>query len=677
MGGSQVDQQALRWGILGPGNIAKKFATGLQQTDAGTLVAVASRDAAKARAFAEEFGPAEVYGSYQALLADPNVDAVYIATPHPFHPQWTIAACEAGKHVLVEKPIALTAWQTEAMLAAADENDVFLMEAFMYRCHPQIARVVELIKSGEIGDVRAVQASFAFRGGDNPNSRLMNQDLGGGGILDVGGYPVSFARLVAGAASGELFADPVEVVGLGHVGETGIDEYCAAILKFPNGVVGEVATGVRLGRDNNAIVFGTKGSIRLNAPWLPHNTKATIEIRSGGETRIEEPPNDRNLYALEAEAVAAHIADRQAPQMSWSDTLGQMRTLDKWREAVGVTYAVERAGEGERARGGKLAPRSDASIPRIDVPGVPIPMSLLVMGCDNQLKVPHGDAMWDDWIERGGNAFDCAHGYGGGKIEANLGQWMAKRGIRDQVVMIGKGAHTPNCYPDKLTSQLHESLERMQTDHVEIYFMHRDNLEVPVGEFVDVLNEHADAGRIGIFGGSNWTLERVKEANAYAAANGKRGFTALSNNFSFADMVNPVWAGCVASRSQEWRDYLTETQIVSMPWSSQARGFFARASRDFLGDQQLVNSWYSDENFARLERARELAEERRCAAINIALAWILNQPFPVLPLVGPHHISETRQCLEGLDIKLTPEEVVWLDVGGDKPAAREPVAAEA
>jgi aryl-alcohol dehydrogenase-like predicted oxidoreductase len=230
-------------------------------------------------------------------------------------------------------------------------------------------------------------------------------------------------------------------------------------------------------------------------------------------------------------------------------------------------------------------------------------------------------------------------------------------------VVLDKGAHTPNCTPEKLSSQLLESLTRLQMEYVDIYMLHRDNTAVPVGEFISVLNEHKAAGRMRVFGASNWSIERVEAANAWAAEHGLQGFSAMSNNFSLARMVDPVWKGCISASDAHSRAWLTKTQMALMPWSSQARGFFTgRARPDDFSDPELVRSWYSEDNFRRLDRANELARKRGVLPINIALAYVLCQPFPTFPLIGPRMLSETHSSLPGLEITLTPAELRWLNL---------------
>ena len=656
----------LGWGILGPGNIAKRFAADLPASRTGVLVAVGSRNADKAREFAAAHGGARAHGSYEDLLADPEVEAVYIATPHPMHAEWAIKAAEAGKHVLCEKPLTVNHAETMAVVEAARRNDVFLMEAFMYRCVPQTQRLLELIREGAIGDVIHIEASFGFRSKPSPGSRLWEADLAGGGILDVGGYPVSMARLIAGCAVGRAFSDPESVTAVGRVGETGVDEWAAATLQFPGGISAHVLTGVLQTPENVVRVVGSAGYLVVANPWLPGRDSGSsgISVHRLGEDVEQVAVEPTPLYAAEADEVAAHLADRQAPAMSWDDSLGQAATLDLWRQKIGLTYPAERPdADIPTVHGRPLTRNADHIMRYAEIPGVGKPASRLVMGVDNQTTLPHATVMFDDFVERGGTTFDTAYIYGRGQCEQLLGQWIRNRGIRSDVVVIGKGAHTPHCDPESITRQLHESLERLQTDYVDVYFMHRDNPDIPVAEFVDVLDGHLRAGRIKAYGGSNWALDRIAEANAYAEANGRQPFVAVSNNFSLARAMDVPWAGCRSSSDDESREWLEKNQLALMPWSSQARGFFTgRARPDDRSDAELVRCWYSEENFERLARAQDLARRRGVATTAIALAYVLHQEFPTFPLIGPRAVSETSSSFDALHIELSPDEVKWLDL---------------
>ena len=333
----------LQWGVLGTGRIARQFARGLLQSHTGELAAIGSRSNHAALEFARDF-PAVCHNSYEGLLADSRVQAVYVCTPHPAHTEWAIRAAEAGKHVLCEKPLAMNAREAQAIVDAARRHDVFLMEAFMYRCHPQTLRLVECIRQGAIGEVKLIRATFSFCCPYDPQSRLLNAELGGGGILDVGCYCVSMARLIAGAVSGKPFEDPLEVKAVGHIGATGVDEYAVASLAFPNAVVAQIAAGVQLELENNVRIVGTKGSILIPNPWVvnadgPGFSKILVFKSHIPEEIVVE--TDRGLYALEADHVAGQIAQgrKQSPLVSWEDTLGNMRALDHWRsELDGVPY---------------------------------------------------------------------------------------------------------------------------------------------------------------------------------------------------------------------------------------------------------------------------------------------------------------------------------------------------
>jgi predicted dehydrogenase/aryl-alcohol dehydrogenase-like predicted oxidoreductase len=659
----------LSWGIISTGRIAETFANGVLKSKTGKLVAVASRNKEKAEKFAEKYQVPHAFGSYEELLADNKVEAVYIATPHPMHAFWAIKAAEAKKHILCEKPIGLNHAEAMAIVESAIENDVFLMEAFMYRCHPQTKKLVEILRQNIIGDIRVIQATFSFQAQFNPESRLFNNDLGGGGILDVGCYCASMARLVAGVALGKDIAEPVEVKGCGHLGITGVDEWAIASVRFPGDIVAQLSTGVAIAQENVVRIFGTKGFILIPSPW--------IISRDGGESKIliniygEKSPQeiiiktDSGLYSIEADTVAENIERRQAqfPAMTWDDTLGNMKTLDMWRQSIGLVYEREKSEKMTVPVWGSLQPGRKFKMKYGEIKGLDKKVSKVFMGADNQLTFPHAAVMFDDFVERGGNAFDTAFIYAGGLCEKLLGEWIKSRNIRKDVIILGKGAHTPYCTPQDLTKQLMISLERMQTDYIDIYMLHRDNLEIPAGEFIDVLNEHKRAGKIKIFGASNWTLKRIDEANEYARKHNLEGFSAVSNNFSLARMIEPVWQGVISSSDPESIKWFQKRQIPLIAWSSQARGFFTgRYNPEDKSDPQMVRCWYSEDNFKRLERAQKLAKELGVPATAIALAYVLCQKFPVFAIIGPRTIMETRTSLIGLEIELTEEQLKWLNL---------------
>jgi aryl-alcohol dehydrogenase-like predicted oxidoreductase len=548
------------------------------------------------------------------------------------------------------------------------------MEAFMYRCHPQTQMLVELIQRGMIGKVGIIHATFSFHARVNDDHRLLANALGGGGILDVGCYPVSMSRLIAGAALGkpEGFANPLKVTGAGKLNPSQkTDEYAIGSLEFEGGILAQISTGMMLNQRNVVQIYGTEGNILVTSPWIPSRAGGTTDIvvqRNGEPRQIIEVKTDEWLYGIEADTVAANLQKRQAsaPAMSWDDSLGNIKTLDAWRAAIGLTYDQEKADAPElkfTVANRPLAKRDNAPMQYGTIEGIDKPASRLVLGVDNQETVAYGSAMFDAFFEAGGNFFDTAFIYMGGRSEVIFGHWLKNRNIREQIVLLDKGAHTPFCTPADLSKQFLTSLERLQTDYTDLYAMHRDNPQVPVGEFIDVLNEHVRAGRMKRFGGSNWTIERFEAANEYATKNGLQGMSFLSNNFTLARMIEPPWAGCMSASTPEFRAWLTEKQIPLMPWSSQARGFFLDdTAPDFKADPERVRCWFSDDNFERLQRARELAKKYNVMAINIALAYVLRQPFPTFPLIGPRTMSELRTSLPALAVPLTDEEVKWLNL---------------
>jgi len=664
-----------RWGIIGPGAIAHNFADGLKEAPSGNLVAIAGRNDARRNAFGDAYAiePPRRYTDHRQLCSDPEIDAVYVSTPHPVHAQLAIDAMRAGKPVLCEKPAGVTAEQVRAMTEIAGQQGVFFMEALMYRCHPQIARTIEIIQSGEIGEVRHISSAFGFEAPYDPASRLYDRALAGGAILDVGTYPVSFARLMAGAAMGMRFANPDSLKAVGHLGASNVDESAHALLHFEGGLTAECATAINRPMHNTARIIGSAGQILLPDPWMPGRdagpSDTRLEITAGGQTRTEHIRRTEHLFAFEAEIASQAIAEGHleapAPAANWDDSLGNAEALDLWRREIGYTFTPADPAV-NRVIGGVL-PAGLPSIPGRHVPQIDRPVSSLIMGCDNKNDFADGAILWDAFIEAGGNAFDTAFVYGAGRHEAALGEWIAQRGIADDVVVTAKGAHSPYCTPRTIAAQLNLSLDRLGLETVPIYIMHRDNPDVPVGEFVDALNRLKAAGRITLFGGSNWSVERFEEANAYAAKHGLEPMRILNNNLSLAVMERPVWNGCVTSNTPETLAYLRDNGVMHLSWSSQARGYFLPPHlRDRLpaetGPEQCFGS---DANAERRRRAETIAKESGVSTHNVATAWVLAQSFPSFALIGPRSAGELATTLPAFNLDLTPADVAWLNLESD------------
>ena len=668
-----MTDKKIRWGIIGPGSIAKAFRGGLNSSQHGVLAAIATRNPDRP-GLQDTFPEARIVHGYDALLADKEIDAVYIAVPHPGHAEWAIKAAEAGKHVLVEKPLALSAHEADAVFHAHRKAGTFAGEAFMYRLHPQTAKIIELIRSGAIGEVRMIQSSFGFSMGKfQPEHRLFASALAGGGIMDVGCYPVSMARLIAGIAAGKDYADPVKVAGTATLNAEGTDDWAAATLTFENGIVAQVSCAVMANLDNVLRIHGSEGRIEVPDFWFAGGNRdqglGRIDIIKGGKTETISVNETAHVYSFEAEAASqAILAGRQefnAPGMSWGDTLGNLRVLDKWRADAGIEFSIETPQVRTRTLDNRPLGPNTGIIPKRSIPGLAKQASAVALGFEDFKTFSSGAILLDAFWERGGNVFDTAFIYGGGYTEKLFGMWQKSRGVREPAVVIGKGAHSPLVYPDVIGKQLTQSLDRLQTDYVDIYFMHRDNTDVPVGEFVDAMDAEVKAGRIrGPFGGSNWTKERMDEAIAYAERTGKTKPQALSNNFALAEMLDPIWAGCVTAATPDFKQWLIDRQVTNFSWSSQARGFFTDlAGRDKRDNEELVRCWYNDQNFGRRDRAIELGKQLGHSPIHIALAYVLAQPFPSVPLIGPRRLFELEDSLKAFEIQLTPEQVRWLEQG--------------
>jgi predicted dehydrogenase len=337
----------LNWGIVGTGGIAADFAEALRRSRRCRVVNVCGSSPAKARAFAERFGLAASARSLDDLLADAAVDAVYVATPHPLHEPHAVAALRARKPVLCEKPLAADAAAAERIVEAARASGTFLMEAFMYRCHPLLRELIHRLQDGAIGALRHVRADFGFRVPRDPAGRLFDVRLGGGAILDVGGYPMSLARLVAGLAAGTGFAEPESLQAVGVVGPTGADELATASLRFGTGMTATVTCAVRHDVGRTTVIFGEQGRIVLADPWIPGSDRqgrqaGFVIYRDNRDPEEVTVSADLATYAIEAELVADSLPGPEAawPAMAWADTLGNMRALEAWRAALDARPAL-------------------------------------------------------------------------------------------------------------------------------------------------------------------------------------------------------------------------------------------------------------------------------------------------------------------------------------------------
>lgn len=322
---------SVRWGILGLGSIARKMADALKGLPDAELVAVGSRSLDKAQKFAAEFGARRAYGSYQELASDADVDIVYVATPHPYHKDCAVMCLERGLAVLCEKPFAVNADEASQMIEAARSRNVFLMEAMWTRFLPLMERARQMVADGAIGDLRMLQADFGFRAGWDPAGRLLNPELAGGGLLDVGVYTVSLASWFFGA--------PAHIASLAHLGKTGVDEQCAILLGYGGGEVAILSSAVRINTQHEAVLMGTEGMIRIPDFWRASRMKVIVD----GDEQTFEMPLAINGFEYEAEECMRCVRQGAAESqiMPLDETLSIMGTMDEIRSQWGLKYPME------------------------------------------------------------------------------------------------------------------------------------------------------------------------------------------------------------------------------------------------------------------------------------------------------------------------------------------------
>jgi len=281
----------------------------------------------------------------------------------------------------------------------------------------------------------------------------------------------------------------------------------------------------------------------------------------------------------------------------------------------------------------------------------------------------------DEFLQAGGNLIDTAEIYGDpeeyGYSEQTIGMWLSETKNRDKIILISKGCIPGTCKPIQpqgaeispkgIQRSIEGSLKRLQTNYLDIWLLHRDDPSQPVGPLVETLNEEIEKGNIRAYGGSNWSVERIKEANAYANANGLIGMAVSSPHFSLAEAKEPYWPDTVVTRAEDVEWYV-QNQFPLIAWSSLGRGFFAKGSPDYTDDKDLMRVFYSDANFERKRRAEELAKEKKAKSIEIALAYVINQEFPAIALVGPVNKAEVDSCVVGAGIELSEREKKWLNL---------------
>ncbi len=321
-----------RWGILGPGRIAHKFVQDLLTLPDAQLYAVASSDQERANAFAQQYGATHALGSYDELLTLPDLDVVYVATPHVLHHENALMLLNKGVAVLGEKPFAMNSVQVNELVDVARTRQVFLMEALWSRFMPVLQRAKALVDDGAIGTVTGVRADFGFAATFQPDGRLYNKQLGGGSLLDIGIYPLFFSYLMLGI--------PEQITASAVFGETGVDEQCGMVLTYPNGELAMLDSTLRAKTPCEAYVHGTTGSIQIHSRW--HETNALTLLRDGHEPETIRIDRATHGYDYEAQHVMDCLAKglTESPVWSLTDSQNLMTLLDTVRQKIGLIYAV-------------------------------------------------------------------------------------------------------------------------------------------------------------------------------------------------------------------------------------------------------------------------------------------------------------------------------------------------
>jgi predicted dehydrogenase len=312
-----MSQAPVKWGIVSTADINRKVIPGAQASPKVDLVGVASRTQERAEEYAREWEIPQAYGSYDALLEDPEIEAVYVSLPNTLHCEWSVRALEHGKHVLCEKPLSRRPNDVEAAFAAAERADRFLMEAFMYRHNPQTAKLVELVRDGAIGELRLVRSTFSYSLYDTGNIRLQTE-VEGGALMDVGCYNVSASRLLGG--------EPGRVWGEAWYGPTGTDWVFTATMRLPGDVIAIFDCGTALTSRDELEAIGSEGTLFLDDPW--HCLKPGIELRRGDGTVERIDIAQQDSYRLELENLSDAIRGEGTPLLGRDDALGQARVLE-------------------------------------------------------------------------------------------------------------------------------------------------------------------------------------------------------------------------------------------------------------------------------------------------------------------------------------------------------------
>ena len=663
----------IKWGLIGTGSIANAFAHSIKHCNHSELISVYGRNKETLKLFSKKFNINGVH-AVDILVSSNDVDAIYIATPHSSHFKYALEAIKNKKHVLCEKPIAMNHIESMVLFGLAKDFEVFLMEAYMYRTHPQTFNILQNIECLRGSNEKVeINSSFGFSAEIPKEHRLRNPMLGGGAIMDVGCYPLSMSKLLAGHILNKPYADPISIEASGNLDETGVDSNSKAHLLFSENIEANISCAINEEYENNLEIISGEYKLRVSQPWHCGQFQdgySSIKVYSKNKLVDEISYKDEvGLFTREIDHASECIINNKLESnlISHADSQSIMLWLDKWRKELGIKCPHELK-ENSQLIKSKFFSIQNKKLKGIKINGFDKDFSKLALGCDNQTSDIHAFAMFDYFYGEGGRVFDTAYIYNKGMGDKYLGNWINSRGVQEEVIVLGKGAHTPDCRPECIRPQIIKSLERLNLDKIDIYCLHRDNNDISVSEFIDALDEIKAEGLINKIGASNWKLERFKQARDFALQENKEPFTILSNNFSLAEMIDPVWPGCVAI-DNNFLDYVNQNNIILFPWSSTARGFFIKkkeiATSDHFSNPSMDEEkrvWHSESNLKKREICFNIAAKRKVEPIEIALAYVIQSSKIIFPLIGPRTINELNSSIFATSLNLTDAEIEQLTI---------------
>ena len=431
----------VRWGIIGTGSIANAFAHSIKHCNHSELIAVFGRNKETLQTFSQKFDVAGI-NEIDELVASNVIDAIYIATPHSSHFEYALQAIKNNKHVLCEKPIAMNHIESMVLFGLAKDHGVFLMEAYMYRTHPQTFNILKNIESlCDTNEKVEINSSFGFHAEIPKDHRLRNPMLGGGAIMDVGCYPLSMSKLLAGHILKKPYADPISIEASGNLDETGVDSNSKARILFSENIEANISCAINEVYENNLEIISGDYKLSVSQPWHCgqfQDGHSSIKVYSKNKLVDEISYKDEvGLFTREIDHASDCILNNklESDLISHADSQSIMLWLDKWRKELGIKCPHE-SKETSQLIKSKFFSTQNKKLEGIKIDGFDKDFSRLALGCDNQTSDIHAFAMFDYFYGAGGRVFDTAYIYNNGMGDKYLGNWINSRGLQEEVIAL-------------------------------------------------------------------------------------------------------------------------------------------------------------------------------------------------------------------------------------------------